>query len=95
MKALEELFLRSWWIILFILACGFFYEQSIKSLNEERAALIKQLSTLKMEKEEALKAQNDLSLKLNSQSDPAWVELTLLKVLGLVPEGQQKVLLEN
>lgn len=30
-------------------------------------------------------------LEINSQSDPAWVELMLMKNLGLVPEGQIKV----
>ncbi|MCE2983850.1 MAG: hypothetical protein LW832_09830 [Parachlamydia sp.] len=46
---------------------------------------------LQKEKRTALKRQEDLQLQINSQSDPAWIELTLMKGLGLVPEGEQKV----
>ena len=36
-------------------------------------------------------AQRDLKLQVASQSDPAWIELALIKGLGLVPEGYTKI----
>ena len=44
-----------------------------------------------MSKEFLLEEKEDLKLQINSQKDPAWIELTLMKGLGLVPEGQLKV----
>lgn len=43
------------------------------------------------EKQKALQKQQDLKWQINSQSDLAWIELTLMKGLGLVPEGKKKV----
>ena len=39
----------------------------------------------------ALKEKEDLALTLASQSDPAWIELVLLRQMGVVPEGFLKV----
>lgn len=33
----------------------------------------------------------DLALQIRSQQDPAWVEMVLLRELGVVPEGWLKV----
>jgi hypothetical protein len=38
-----------------------------------------------------MKIQEKLLLTINSQSDPAWIELVLFRELGLVPEGAAKV----
>lgn len=35
--------------------------------------------------------QQELILQIESQTDPAWVEMVLKRNLGLVPEGQVKV----
>ena len=50
-----------------------------------------QLYALQSEKKFLLEEKQDLKLQINSQNDPAWIELTLMKGLGLVPEGQLKV----
>ena len=89
---LEETFASVWWVVLFILGCYLCYEQGLirkdrdfKLLQSHYQSLIKQ--------REILSAQHDsLVRQINSQSDPAYVELTLMKGLGLVPEGQTKVL---
>ena len=89
---LEETFASLWWVVLFILGCYLCYEQGLirkdrdfKLLQSHYQSLIKQ--------REILSAQHDsLVRQINSQSDPAYVELTLMKGLGLVPEGQTKVL---
>jgi hypothetical protein len=50
-----------------------------------------QLHALQSEKRFLLEEKEDLKLQISSQKDPAWIELTLMKGLGLVPEGQLKV----
>lgn len=84
--------MRSWWVIFFILICYFCYEQGLAGRNKEFAKLDHQYLNLLNEKEKALALQENLRLQINSQSDPEWVELVLMKGLGLVPEGQIKVL---
>jgi hypothetical protein len=39
----------------------------------------------------AVAEQEDLELKIASQSDPAWIEMVLMRELGVVPEGWLKV----
>ncbi len=90
-KLIQYLFIESWWVIAFILICAVFYEQGLKSRDSLFQHLTDQWISLQKEKEEALFQQQNLKLQINSQSDLAWIELTLMKGLGLVPEGQQKV----
>jgi len=87
----EKLFLHSWWVILFVLLCYMFYEQGQKKRSEDYISLSNQLKELNHEKEKAVALQKKLLLQINSQSDPAWIELSLMKGLGLVPEGKEKV----
>lgn len=67
------------------------YEQGLKERDLIYQQLTQKLTDLKQEKQTALHLQQNLQLQVNSQSDLAWIELTLMKGLGLVPEGQQKV----
>ena len=46
---------------------------------------------LQQKKELALQEKEELSLILASESDPSWIELVLLRELGVVPEGFLKV----
>lgn len=69
----------------------YLYEQGINTRDLEFAKLQEHKFDLEKQKKEALKLQQQLILEINSQSDPAWVELVLIKVLGLLPEGQTKV----
>ncbi len=68
------------------------YEQGLKTSNERLMALSNQLDTLQGEKKKVLKQQVRLSKEVESQDDPDWIELTLMKELGLTPEGHTKVL---
>jgi hypothetical protein len=88
---IQCVFIRSWWVIAFLLACSVIYEQGLKKRDILYQQLTEQWLSLQKEKEETLRHQQNLQLQINSQSDLAWVELTLMKGLGLVPEGQQKV----
>lgn len=88
---IQCVFIRSWWVMAFVFACAIMYEQGLKERNDLYQQLTDQQFALLQEKQEALGQQQNLQLQINSQSDLAWVELTLMKGLGLVPEGQQKV----
>lgn len=87
----ENQLFQFWWIILFALTCCFFLEQGIKKNNRDFVALTNQFNSLKAEEEKAFKKRDQLLLQINSESDSAWIELVLMKGLGLVPEGQTKV----
>ena len=75
-----------------MILCYLFYEQGLKKQKRDFAKLHERFLELEQEKVEAQALRHDLMIQINSQSDPAWVELTLMKGLGLVPEGQIKVL---
>lgn len=79
-------------VVITMLICGLFYERGLMSYSEEYKALDKQLTKLKQDHERALALNAELVRHVNSQSDPAWIEMTLIKGLGLTPEGHQKVL---
>lgn len=86
---------RFFWTILFLLACYLAYEQGMRTWSKEYSMLKKRYLEVEEEKLRLLSIQEDLLLQINSQSDPAWVELMLIKGLGLVPEGQTKVYFER
>lgn len=88
---LDEIFVRSWWVIAFLLICSILFEQGLKERDVNYQQLKDQLASLQQEKLRILELQQELKLQINSQSDLAWIELTLKKGLGLVPENQQKV----
>ena len=49
------------------------------------------LSEMEKERQLALQEKEELTLTLASQGDPSWIELILLRELGVVPEGFLKV----
>lgn len=91
----RNLITQSWWVILFICVCSIVYSHASHKKNEVIATLDDHLNALKDEKSAILQEKEDLLLQINSQSDPAWIQLTLMKGLGLVPEGQLKVYFHN
>ena len=91
----EKFIFKCWWLILFCFLSALFYEQEKKKINLEYQKLHQQLIQLQSIKEEKLQIQEYLLLKINSQSDPDFVELLLMKELGVVPEGQIKFFFSN
>lgn len=83
--------LRSWWVVLFALFCYVCYEQGIKNRDKDFVKLKQQYQKLHLAKTHAVEQQIHLTGVIQSQSDPAWTELTLMKNLGVVPEGYKKV----
>jgi hypothetical protein len=82
---------RVWWVIAFVALCGVLYLHGVRQKNITYQEMDVRLRTLEIEKTLALAEQEELLLQIQSQSDPAWVEMVLKRNLGLVPEGQTKV----
>ncbi len=80
-----------WWVFLFISLCTGVYLNAAHKKEQVLQSLQRQHDKLVQEKELALQQNEDLHLQINSQSDPEWIQLTLMKGLGLVPEGYVKV----
>lgn len=87
--------IRSWWVIAFMLGCLILFEQGLKKRDQHFQQLKDQLVSLQTEKAAALRRQKNLERQVNSQSDLAWIEMTLMKGLGLCPEGQKKVFFQE
>lgn len=94
-RLFEQIFLQSWWVILFAIISYMLFEQGMKVRDLEYVKLQEHHIDLERQKKEALALQEKLLLEINSQSDPAWVEMVLMKGLGLIPEGQIKVFFDH
>ena len=92
LRRIEKQFIQSWWLILFIICCYVFYERGISRHADDFNKLQRQYSHLQKEKAFVSVHRENLMLQINSQSDPEWVEMTLINGLGLVKEDQVKVL---
>ncbi|MBT7264898.1 MAG: hypothetical protein HN831_05440 [Waddliaceae bacterium] len=88
---LEEVLFRSWWVFIFCIVCFSIYEDGMSRQGREYRILEERLHSLEITKVEELARQEDLLMQIDSQDDPRWVEFTLMKVLGLVPEDYTKV----
>ncbi len=82
---------KNGWVALVMTLSMSVYLHAIQQKKQVIGELKEHLDLLTREKESAQRTQEDLILQMNSQSDPAWVELVLKRRLGLVPEGQLKV----
>jgi Ca2+/Na+ antiporter len=87
----ENAFFQYGWVILCMLCCCCVYVHAVNKKKQVVEELQHQMSALQSEKQILLEEKKDLKLQIDSQKDPAWIELTLMKGLGLVPEGQLKV----
>ena len=73
--------------------CGCFtvYAQGMQKKSKDCFDLRDKITRLQEQKQSILRLHDDLVLQICSQSDPDWIELTLKRQLGVVPEGQKKV----
>ena len=94
-EKLVSALLRSWWMFVLCFAFYFFYVQALNRKEAAEEELMARFEELTTQKEEVLKEREDLVLEIKSQNDPAWIEMTLMKSLGVVPEGQKKVYFEK
>lgn len=86
-------FSKKWsWSVAFILLCAICLEKALQENYKEYEKLETMRISLEKQIQSAAETKDELVREINSQSDPAWVELTLMKKLGLVPEGQKKII---
>lgn len=94
-NSLESKLLRSWWLIAWWLLCLGAFEHSAITRKNEYAALEKKREQLLAEQSFLLQERTLLLRQIQSQKEPAWIELTLMRVLGMAPEDQKKVFFSN
>ncbi|HEY4254902.1 MAG TPA: hypothetical protein VGM34_00975 [Chlamydiales bacterium] len=82
---------RYWWVLTLCLFGAIVYIPAIKTRMAALQELKFRVSELEKEKCVALGQKEELALALASQSDPAWIEMVLLREIGVVPEGFLKV----
>lgn len=88
---LRSWFFRNGWVVTFFALCGTVYLHAALQKDRVHQDLSLQLKALNQQKIAVSEDQKELLLQIQSQSDPAWVEMCLKRNLGLVPEGQVKV----
>ena len=90
-KFFDQLIRKSWWTIIFAFLSFVGYHQISAKKVENIYAYAEKLHSLESEREEKREENKELTLMINSQNDPMWIEMVLMKELGLVPEGKLKV----
>lgn len=92
---MSQFFLRCWWMILFLLFCYGCYLHGMEAKRKNLQELEKKSAFLKQQLQVAQQEQSGLLQEIESQSDPAWTEMLMIKRLGMVPSGQVKVYFEE
>lgn len=82
---------RNYWVVLFCAMIALVHFHFLKEKKSALALLKNRLQEMQSEKWQALERREDLQLCIASQNDPAWIEMILMRDLGVVPEGFLKV----
>lgn len=80
-----------WWTAVF---CALTCVAHFHFIKEKKAAvqsMSARFAEMEKTKWAALQNREELALALASQDDPAWIEMVLMRDLGVVPEGFLKV----
>ena len=88
---LRNFCIRSWWAIVFSTLSIAFYFQAAHGRTTIFSDLSLRMQEMESDKLALSQEQDDLDLQLQSETDPAWIEMLLMKELGVVPEGWTKV----
>lgn len=80
-----------WWVAICCILCIGCYLQAIQGKKSQAQGFLSRLEAIKIQKILALSEGEDLRLQIDSQSDPSWIEMILMRDLGVVPEGWLKV----
>jgi len=82
---------QSWWVLLFCALVAAAYFHFMKEKKGALSLLSGRLYEMEQEKWRSIQKREDLELRIASQNDPAWIEMILIRDLGVVPEGFLKV----
>lgn len=91
LERMEQWIFKSGWVIAFALICFGLYEQGMTLTTHDFTRLQHQFNALQEEHKQLEEQNHLLKLRINSHSDPDWLELVLMRGMGLVPENQTKV----
>lgn len=80
-----------WWVVCVCLTALSVYFHFIKEKKSQVAELTCRFEEVNRQKLLALQERESLRLQIESQSDPSWIEMILMRDLGVVPEGWLKV----
>lgn len=80
---------------MFTATCLVTYVHASKKKMQTYKVLVDRMRELEITRDVAVAEKERLELEIHSQSDPLWIQLALMKGLGLVPEGQKKVLFQE
>ena len=94
MKTFPLYLLKNWWVIVFVLMAWGLYLQAIHKKNRLVVKLEEKVHMIEKARALAEAEKEELLLRTQSQDDPEWMELVLKEKLGVVPEGQTKVVFE-
>lgn len=84
--------MKSWlWVAAFCTLVGGAYARSYHEKKVSFSEYAFRIQEMEKELNVAVQDRDELKLKILSQSDPAWIELILMRELGVVPEGWLKV----
>lgn len=84
-------YLKRYFGFLLSIAVLAIYAQGMREKSSALKEVSLRLEEIREEKKRASCEQEELLLALASQEDPAWIELVLMRDLGVVPEGWLKV----
>jgi hypothetical protein len=87
----KDWFKQWWWVGVTCLSLIVFFHFSSQKKNQEIQRLKGHLGELNLQARALEERKEELSLRLASVDDPQWIEMVLMKELGVVPEGYLKV----
>lgn len=90
-KGIGSIWLQNGWVIAFCALIGCVYLQAFKQKKVAISEMSFRLEEMEKEKLLALQEKEELNLRIASEGDPAWIEMILMRELGVVPEGFLKV----
>lgn len=91
-KIIDELFLRSSWVIMVFFLSLFLYEKNLSLYKVERDELRGRLAKLSLEKAYLEKEREEIQKEVKMINESSWIALKLIDELGVVPLGSEKVL---
>lgn len=78
-------------LIAYIVLCVIVFEWNVNQVDLQAEKFISEKSRLETAIVEKKNEQVRLNEMIMSESDPQWIELTLMRVLGVIPEGTKKI----
>lgn len=87
--------IKSWWVFAFAILTFALFEQAAGIVQRSIHKLDTQVATLDVKIAELESEQEELEAEVRSQNDSAWIDYSLVKGLGLVPQGYTKVYFED